>query len=67
MSLEIRQASTLVDPVASRILAEEGDRQAAINRLVALHWTRQEARAEIARCLRNGVRHEPRPRTESHG
>ena len=58
------------DPVAARIFVEANkNRQAAINRLVgSLHWEEAEAVAEIRKCLAAGVRrHEPRPRTESHG
>lgn len=45
----------LPDPVCARVLSENrGDVKATITRLVTrLRWEREEAEAEIAKCLRS--------------
>ena len=44
------------DPVAARILSETGDVNRAITKLVQLHWTKDEAEAELRLCLSSGAR-----------
>lgn len=52
-----RSLQSGVDAGVQRILSEVGgDTQAAVNRLRQLFWTEEEARAEIARCLRTSAR-----------
>lgn len=70
MTTNACETNTGIDPVAARILAEEGNPQSAINRLVSqLHWEKQEAEQELDLCLRaQGVKDAYRTRRgQGHG